>query len=224
MHNNDPGAERLVVLVTQRVDYIQDYGETRDALDQRLMEWLTYAGLASFPVPNSLIYGDLMKRGMDEKQRYLTEWGQRLSPDALVLSGGNNIGQFARRDLTEGYLLDWAEKHRVPVLGICRGMQFMVKWAGGELVEVAHHVGIRHSLEKMMDQEILPDEVNSYHNWGLRECPSQFKVMARTEDGVIEAIRHDSLPWEGWMWHPERENPFIKEDIDRIKQLFKIKN
>jgi len=98
-------------------------------------------------------------------------------------------------------------------------MQFMVKWFGSELVEVAHHVGIRHSLEKIMPQEILPDEVNSYHNWGLMDCPSQFKVMARTDDGVIEAICHNSLPWEGWMWHPEREKKFNQIDQQRLSNL-----
>ena len=212
MHNNGPGAGRMVVLVTQRIDLIGDYGEYRDALDQRFTIWLAEVGFTPVPVPNTLT------------RAQLNSWIEKIGPGALLLSGGNDLGQYPDRDRTEGDLLDWAENHRIPVLGICRGMQFMIKWSGGELVEVTHHVGIRHSLEKIMDQEILPDEVNSYHNWGLRDCPSQFRVMARTEDGVIEAIRHDSLPWEGWMWHPERENPFIKEDLDRIKQLFKIKN
>ena len=48
----------------------------------------------------------------------------------------------------------------------------------------------------------------------------QFKVIAHSLDGEIEAIKHKSLPWEGWMWHPEREEKFLKEDINRIKNLF----
>ena len=212
VHNNNSNTDGLMILVSQRIDLIEDYGEYRDALDQMLTIWLAEIGLTPIPVPNTLT------------KVQLNLWIEKIDASALVLSGGNDLGEYPNRDRTEGDLLDWAEKHRIPVLGICRGMQFMVKWFGGELVEVSHHVGIRHTLEKIMHQEILPDEVNSYHNWGFKECPSQFKVMARTEDGVIEAIRHDSLPWEGWMWHPERENPFIKEDLDRIKQLFRIKN
>ena len=40
------------------------------------------------------------------------------------------------------------------------------------------------------------------------------------EDGFIEAIAHRYLPWEGWMWHPERETPFLEQDTRRIKALF----
>jgi putative glutamine amidotransferase len=45
-------------------------------------------------------------------------------------------------------------------------------------------------------------------------------VIARSEDGSIEAIRHTSLLWEGWMWHPEREETFASHDIRRLKMLF----
>ena len=37
--------------------------------------------------------------------------------------------------------------------------------------------------------------------------------------GLSEAIRHDYLPWEGWMWHPEREKTFLMRDINRFKAL-----
>ena len=41
------------------------------------------------------------------------------------------------------------------------------------------------------------------------------------EHGVIEAIRHATLPWEGWMWHPEREPVLHRQDIERLKALFR---
>ena len=219
MSDSDTKIKEMVVLVTQRIDHIQDYGETRDALDQRLVEWLRSTGLIPVPVPNSLITGDLIEQGMDEDYRHLTQWVQRLDPGALVLSGGNNIGQYPRRDLTEGYLLAWAEKHVIPVIGICRGMQFMTNQAGGELVEVTGHVAKRHPIKKVIDEEILPDVVNSYHDWGIRECPDRYQVLARSEDGVLEAIRHKSVPWEGWMWHPEREHEFNDVDTERLINL-----
>ena len=181
----------------------------RDALDQMLTIWLAEIGFIPIPVPNTLT------------KVQLNLWIEKIDANALVLSGGNDLGEYPNRDRTEGDLLDWAEKHRVPVLGICRGMQFMVKRFGGELVKVANHVGIRHSLEKVIHQEILPDVVNSYHDWGLKDCPNQFMVMARTDDGVIEAIRHNSLPWEGWMWHPERETKFHDIDQQRLINLIR---
>ena len=62
-------------------------------------------------------------------------------------------------------------------------------------------------------------EVNSFHN-ALEKEPSEFEVSARAEDGVIEAIRHKTLPWLGLMWHPEREKEFREEDLNTIKALF----
>jgi putative glutamine amidotransferase len=43
--------------------------------------------------------------------------------------------------------------------------------------------------------------------------------LAKSEDGSIEAMVHKSLPWEAWMWHPEREVVFFKNDIDRFKKI-----
>ena len=42
-----------------------------------------------------------------------------------------------------------------------------------------------------------------------------------SEDGSLEAMMHKDLPWEGWMWHPEREEIFSKTDLDRFIRLLK---
>ena len=46
--------------------------------------------------------------------------------------------------------------------------------------------------------------VNSFHQYGFLKCPPFFKVLAKSNDGVIEAVSHEELNWEGWMWHPEK--------------------
>lgn len=198
----------MITLVSQRVEFIESYSEYRDCIDQRLVIWLSNNGFIPVPVPN--ILGEVQ----------LKRWLQNLSATAIVLSGGNDIGQYSSRDETESILLEWAEKNQIPVLGICRGMQFMVKWYGGKLVETDNHVGVRHRLKKIIDEEELPHEVNSYHNFGLRNCPEKFNILAMTDDGFIEAISHKSLPWEGWMWHPERELIFNDIDQKRLNKLF----
>ena len=38
----------------------------------------------------------------------------------------------------------------------------------------------------------------------------------------IEAMRHGTLPWEGWMWHPEREANFSPRDLARMKALLAV--
>lgn len=206
--------DRNLVAVTQRVNSVPGRGELRDALDQRLIQWLVQAGALPVVVPNTLSCENVA----DEKT--LARWLGAVRPGALLLSGGNDIGEQPARDATERSLLAWAAAERVPVLGICRGMQMLAVWAGGELERKEGHVGVRHALRISGVEEGWPVEVNSYHNWALVACPAGFEVEARAEDGSIEAIRHAELPWEGWMWHPEREAPFNPEDTRRLKRLF----
>jgi gamma-glutamyl-gamma-aminobutyrate hydrolase PuuD len=192
-----------LVAVSQRVDTFSERDETQDALDQRLITWVANCGFMPVPVPNGL--GGLIR-----------DWLITLQPTALVLSGGNDIGQCAERDETELALLSYAKELTLPVLGICRGMQMMAHWAGATLHLTNGHVRTRHQLSGQ-----ISTEVNSYHRYSLTDCPSDFEVIARSEDSEIEAIGHLSLPWEGWMWHPERETEFAQHDIQRMKNLFK---
>ena len=204
---------KIIVGITQRIDIAASRNERRDALDQRLVQWLVHAGFLPIAIPNTLSDIDHLSEPMIES------WLQAVQLDALILSGGNDIGEYPARDTTESYLLSWAKTKQVPVLGICRGLQMMAVWAGVELVRKEGHVGSRHQLVVPARKDDWPANVNSYHNWGLASCPDGFEVAAQAEDGSIEAMRHISLPWEGWMWHPEREAPFSLQDTKRLKRL-----
>jgi len=201
-----------VVIVTQRVDALPERDEQRDALDQRLVKFLRCVGLLAVPVPNSLCRS--VEDGPADRD-VLDQWLTFVKPTGLVLSGGNDIGVYEERDRTEHRLLDYAQSLLLPALGICRGMQMMSVWAGSPLRKVAGHVRTRHQLTGT-----IAGDVNSYHDCGLVDCPRGFSVLARSEDEEIEAICHDALPWEGWMWHPEREEYFASRDVDRLRALF----
>jgi putative glutamine amidotransferase len=98
-------------------------------------------------------------------------------------------------------------------------MQMLVKEAGGKLSKIDSHVATRHSLFQKDNALPLPKYVNSFHNWGLIKCPKNYSILATAKDGSIEAISHNNLPWEGWMWHPEREELFSKNEINRARNL-----
>lgn len=205
---------KILVGVTQRVDSVSGRAELRDALDQRLVQWLVHAGFLPVIIPNTL------STKADPDEATLENWLQAVKPSALILSGGNDIGECPARDATERYLLSWAAAKQAPVLGICRGLQMIATWACVDLIKKTGHVGTRHQLKVISDKKAWPTNVNSYHNWGLATCPNGFEVAAQAEDGSIEAIKHIDLPWEGWMWHPERETPFSAQDTKRLKELF----
>lgn len=209
----------LKVAVTQRIESVESHGEIRDSMDQKLSQWLIQAGFLPFPVPNILAVVNADDTNQVAEQSRLRNWLEIIQPDAILLSGGNDIGECPERDATEYFLLSCARDKKIPVLGICRGLQFMAVWSGGRLFQVENHIRTRHQLIIDKPDVDLPCDVNSFHQWGLVDCPPDFQVIAHAEDGVIEAIRHKQLPWEGWMWHPERESPFTNQDSERLKAL-----
>lgn len=192
-----------LVVISQRVEIFKKYGEVRDLLDQRLSLFCIDAGYLPVPIPNVL------------DDQILRRWLISLQPTAFILSGGNDIGEDQKRDGVEKNLLNYAKDKNCPVLGICRGMQMMTCWAGGTLKPVDGHVASRHSIRGEIN-----GNVNSFHNFSASKCPSGFITLATSDDSEIEAFKHETLPWEGWMWHPERETKYHERDLTRMQNLF----
>jgi len=194
------------IAVSQNVQIDSKRKQINDTLDHRLINWILALGAIPIPTPNSL-------------ESNLVLWLKCLKPQAIILSGGNDLGDCLERDASEITLIDYARSSKIPLLGICRGMQILAKEAGGTLSKIDDHVATRHSLLQKDNTLPLPKNVNSYHNWGLLQCPENYSVLATANDGSIEAICHNNLPWEGWMWHPEREKLFATCEIKRAKKL-----
>lgn len=191
-----------LVAFTQRCDFTgPPHDEWRDAADVRLARFIMAGGGLPVPVPSAL--------GDDPRA-----WLAAVAPDAIVLSGGSDIGTVPARDALERALLDHARADGLPVLGICRGMQMMAHAAGTRLVAARGHVATRHRLSGTLDHE-----VNSFHGIAPADVPQGYAALARAPDGTLEAIAHDTLPWEGWMWHPEREDRFDPADISRFRKV-----
>jgi gamma-glutamyl-gamma-aminobutyrate hydrolase PuuD len=198
------------VIVSQRVDYIKNRNEYRDSVDRNLIRFLMSCNLIPVTISNALIADD-------KSSSLLNSWLQSQDSSGIILSGGNNIGEFPERDSIEEFLIEYAKKSDFPLLGICRGMQMMAIYEGIGLKTVSGHVRIVHNLNG-----IITGKANSYHDYSIDSCPDNYQVAARSEDGEIEAIQHKERRWEGWMWHPERENPFEARDINRIKSIFSV--
>jgi putative glutamine amidotransferase len=142
----------------------------------------------------------------------------------IIFTGGNTLsgygGDAPERDETEKVLLDCAIKKGIPVYGLCRGMQFILDYFGYRLEPVEGHVAVRHKVGGALANR----EVNSYHNYGAliseMDSGSVLDVLAVSEDGVVESVKHKEYPILATMWHPERNNPFERDDIKMIKELF----
>ena len=130
-----------------------------------------------------------------------------------------------RRDAEEILLCKAAFEKKIPVLGICRGLQIMVVSFGGSLYQdlarengADEHFTImypRNSVTHKIDlkpQSKLTDifggksiGVNSFHHQGVKSVPTNAKVAAESPDHVIEAVEftggHSFAV--GVQWHPE---------------------
>ena len=207
-------SERRVVLVTQRSDRVPDRPEVRDALEASWAACLWEAGWVPFPAVNVA--------------RAAAAQFEALRPRLVILTGGNDApgtgeDRVPARDETESVLMSLATQTGTPLLGVCRGAQMLALRAGMRLVRVESHVRVRHTLRgPLVDAWRGPADVASFHNWGVeaRSIPRGWDVIARSEDGVVEAFASADRPSLGILWHPEREPRHLPAVLEYMEERY----
>ena len=130
------------ILVSQRIIENESYPETREGLDLRWGSFFAGAGLIPCPVLSAYPSAELF---------------EQLEPAGVLLSGGNDLSQLSNtrlnvsRDKVDTKLLDQAVARNVPVLGVCRGMQFIAHYFDSTLEPVDKHIACDHNLEVNVD-------------------------------------------------------------------------
>lgn len=153
---------------------------------------------------------------------YAVAWGL----DGFVLTGGNDIGSSPQRDRSEEALLRLALEQGFPVLGVCRGLQFIQSYFGGRLRDCAreNHVAQRHSIVGVPGTRLLEGRhlVNSFHGQAVAgaELAAPLQAFALSEEGWVEGLFHPAAPIIGVQWHPERESDVQPLDLWLVRQLF----
>ena len=145
----------------------------------------------------------------------------------VILTGGNDIGASAERDETEASLIDYALEQRLPVFGVCRGLQMLQRYFGGPLARCARtdHVAATHAVE-IVDPAVIGRAgaltVNSFHEWSIPAptLVAPLKAFALAADGSVEGAASPSQLLLGVMWHPERERPCSAEFVALIRRFF----
>lgn len=206
----------LRIGISMRVVEAKEYYEPRDALAQDWTKFMKHAlpEVTWLPIPNL----------KDDVVDFYVSWGL----NGIILTGGNDLFERPERDRTELLLLEYSLKNNIPVLGVCRGLQLIAHYFGHKIVpcEGSKHAGTRHDIHVennylgKVDSSI---NVNSYHN----KCAGYavdyidpLVVLAKDNEGLVEAFLHSNKPILSIMWHPEREDKIT--DIDRriIRKIF----
>jgi putative glutamine amidotransferase len=157
----------------------------------------------------------LVPVGVFNNIEYVREILAEFSVAGVILSGGNDVAESVSRDNVEEALLEFAIRYRIPVLGVCRGMQVIGRYFGCSICrcDPEKHIGSRHGLvvNPQPFPSYLPENppslVNSYHSYTLMDFIEQrgLRCFARSDDDVVEGVFHSQLPIVGIAWHPERE-------------------
>jgi len=168
--------------------------------------------------------------------------------DGLVISGGHDVnpqlyGQrvksycgtlMPQRDAQDILLTQKAYALKLPILGICRGIQILCTAFGGDLYQdlkieghYEEHFTTMLPRNKVSHQDTLTESsrlkeifgeaqigVNSFHHQAVHHLPANAVATAKSEDGVVEALEFTGgHPFTiGVQWHPEMM-------FDNVKQL-----
>ena len=197
------------LLINPNVLASKERNEVNDQIDHALIKWL---------IKNSYNPIVISNKTLILSKKKLSQFLNTLNIKGILLSGGNYKKNSIRYQF-QNFLLDYALNNNLPVLGICQGMQLIGVRFGSKLVKVQNHVRTTHKLINLSKQR-FPKKCNSYHNYSLKDCPKNFYITTKAQDGNIESIKHKNLTWEGWMWHPERDNKIDKINNYRLKKIF----
>lgn len=158
--------------------------------------------------------------------------------DGLILSGGWDVDPLCfgeepheklgetlpERDAHDLWLIKAALDLKLPIFGICRGLQILNVALGGTLYQdmsekegprvrhwqISHPDQATHTVEtaegSLMRSILGPEHVtNSFHHMTIKDLAPSLFATARAKDGTIEAVEYKESfpPVYAVQWHPE---------------------
>jgi microsomal dipeptidase-like Zn-dependent dipeptidase/anthranilate/para-aminobenzoate synthase component II len=199
-----------------------NYGELACKLNEGYYKSIWRAGGVPVIIP-PIVDTDVLINTLEHIDGLLLTGGADFNPLYAGEEPSPRLGGInAERDLPELLITQLAYNRQIPMLGICRGIQTLAMALGGKVQQDISDVAqIRHSQDADRSEPthsvtIEPDStlfniynkeklfVNSFHHQAVCDPGERFRVIARSADGIIEAIEsRDYKSILGVQWHPE---------------------
>ena len=135
----------------------------------------------------------------------------------IIISGGLDIKSKKANDILrlklEKFLIKYALKKKIPLLGICSGMQVICDFYNIKISKLEKHVGKKHKILLNNAENIFR---NSYHNYGVlkKDIKSNFIILGSAKDSSVGALQVKKNKIFAMMWHPERQDfKLFKQDM-----------
>jgi putative glutamine amidotransferase len=211
----------IAVSAQTAVSESKHYGEQRlTSLYDLYVNAITAAG----GLPVVLAHGDPADAGalLDRVDALLLPGGGDIDPTNYgeAPAADNLYGVRPESDLFEFALVRAAEHRKMPLLGICRGLQVINVALGGTLHQdlpehpqdlagraFAAHYLTRIERDSRLHDLVGADEllINSLHHQGVKEVGEGLVVAAVARDGVVESVEATDPDWDmlAVQWHPE---------------------
>jgi len=149
---------------------------------------------------------------------------KRMPVNQIVISPGPGRPEGA--GISVDIIREFAGK--IPILGVCLGHQCIGYAYGGKIIRAKKLMHGKTSMIRHNNKEIFkgienPFEATRYHSLVIEKAtmPKCLKVMARTSDGEIMALRHNEHPIWGVQFHPE--SILTKEGKRILKNFLNVK-
>lgn len=182
--------------------------------------------------------------------------------DAILIQGGIDVtpsfyGEENLPELdvtcaqTDQFILEvikYAKERKIPILGICKGMQLINVSFGGTLYQDIKYAGLDSKSHRQSDETItkpvhsinvvensylsnmFPNKdklmVNSYHHQTIKDLGQGLEIDAKADDGIIESIHYgNKSQWIfGVQFHPEQLSRANDEFLAIFSEFIKQAN
>lgn len=154
--------------------------------------------------------------------------------DAILLWGGEDIassyygeqphpqnqnrsGQPSKRDIHEWGAMVAAQSEGIPIIGVCRGAQFMTAFAGGKLIQ---HMHGHHGDHDVTTYDGKVYQTSSCHHQAMLPEGTEHEVLAKAGD-INEVVYYPAIKGFAIQGHPEwmnKTDPFVQWCFKEITQ------